>query len=55
MADICPVYKKLDSLCKDNYRSVNLLIFFKLFERIMAEQLTIYFENILSHRVSAYH
>ena len=55
MADICPVYKKLDSLCKDNYRSVNLLIVFsKLFERIMAEQLTIYFENILSTRVSAY-
>ena len=55
MADICPVYKKLDSLCKDNYRSVNLLIVFsKLFEWIMAEQLTIYFENILSTRVSAY-
>ena len=55
MADICPVYKKLDSLCKDNYRSINLLIVFsKLFERIMAEQLTIYFENILSTRVSAY-
>ena len=55
MADICPVHKKLDSLSKDNYRSVILLIVFsKLFERIMAEQLTIYFENILSHRVSAY-
>ena len=55
MADICPVYKKLDSLLKDNNRSVNFLIVFsKLFERIMAEQLTIYFENILSTRVSAY-
>ena len=43
-------------LCKDNYRSVNLLIFFsKLFERIrMAEQLAIYIESILSPRVSAY-
>ena len=38
MADICPVYKKLDNLCKNNYRSVNLLtIFSKLFERIMAD------------------
>ena len=55
MADICHVYKKLDSLCKDNYRSVNLLIVFsKLFERIKAEQLAIYFENILSTRVSTY-
>ena len=25
MADISPIYKKLDNLCKNNYRSVNLL------------------------------
>ena len=24
MADISPIYKKLDNLCKNNYRSVNL-------------------------------
>ena len=54
MADICPVYKKLDYLCKDNYLSVNLLtVFSKLFERIMAEQLTAHFENMLSPSVSA--
>ena len=55
MADICPVYKKPDNLCKDNYRSVNLLtVFSKLFERIVAEQMTAFFENILSPLVSAY-
>ena len=44
MADICPVYKKPDNLCKDNYRSVNLLtVFSKLFERIVAEQMTAFF------------
>ena len=49
MAEICPVYKKLDNLSKENYRSVNLLIAFSiLFERLMAEQLTSYFENILN-------
>ena len=53
----CVLKKKLDSLCKDNYCSVNLfylIVFSKLFERIMAEQLTIYFENILSPKLSAY-
>ena len=55
MAEICPVYKKLDNLSKENYRSVNLLIVFsKLFERLMAEQLTNYFEDILSPLLSAY-
>ena len=55
MAEICPVYKKLDNLSKENYRSVNLLIVFsKLFERLMAEQLTNYFEDILSPLSSAY-
>lgn len=55
MADICPVFKKMDNLSKENYRSVNLLTMFsKLFERVMADQLTNHFENILSPLVSAY-
>ena len=55
MAEICPVYKKLDNLSKENYRSVNLLIMLsRVFERLMAEQLTNYFENILNPLVSAY-
>ena len=45
----------LDNLSKKNYRSVNLLsMFSKLFERLMAEQFTSYFENILNPLVSAY-
>ena len=55
MAEIFPVYKKLDNLFKENYHSVNLLIMFsKLFECLMAEQLTNHFENILNPLVSAY-
>ena len=55
MADISPILKKIDNLCKNNYRTVNILsVFSKLFESIMVEQLTAYFENILSHLVSAY-
>ena len=55
MADMSPIFKKLDNLCKNNYRSVNILsVFSKLFESIMAEQLTTYFETILSPFVSAY-
>ena len=55
MAEICPVYKKLDNLSKENDRSVNLLIMIsKVFERLMAEQLTNYFENILNSLVYAY-
>ena len=57
MADISPIYKKLDNLCKSNYRSVNLLsVLYKLFESIMAEKLTTYFDfdHILSPLLSAY-
>ena len=55
MAAISPICKKLDNLCKNNYSSVNLLpVLSKLFESIMAEQLTAYFEHILSPLLSAY-
>ena len=54
LAEISPIYKK-DNLCKENYRSVNLLIMVsKVFERILADQLTAYFENLLSSCLSAY-
>ena len=55
LADICPVFKKKDPLSKDNYRSVNLLnSISKVFERIIADQLTHYFDQILSSSLSAY-
>ena len=55
MTKIFLVYKKLDNVFKENHRAVNLLIMFsKLFERLMGEQLTNHFENILNPLVSAY-
>ena len=54
-ADINPIYKKKDNLCKENYRSVNILaIVSKIFERILSDQLMAYFVSILSHSISAY-
>ena len=55
LADISPIFKKDDSLCKENYRSVNLLtIAFKVFENIMSDQLTDYFRNLLCSSLFAY-
>ena len=54
-ADINPIYKKKDNLCKENYRSVNVLaVVSKVFERILSDQLMDYFVSILSHSLSAY-
>ena len=54
-ADINPIYKKKDNLCKENYRYVNVLaVVSKLFERILSDQLMDYFVSILSHSLSAY-
>ena len=48
LAYISPILKKDDSLCKENYRSVNILtIVYKLFENIMSDQLTDNFRNLL--------
>ena len=47
LAEISPIYKKDDNLRKENYRSVHLLIMIsKVFERILADQLIAYFENL---------
>ena len=41
-----PIYNKYDNYCKENYRSVNLRIMIsKVFDWILADQLTAYFEN----------
>ena len=54
-ADINPIYKKKDNLCKENYRSVNVLtIVSKVFERVLSDQLMTYFVSILNHSLSAY-
>ena len=55
LAEISPIYKKDDNLRKENYRSVNLLVMTsKVFERILADKLTAYFEHLLSSCLSAY-
>ena len=44
--DMNSIYDKNDNLCKENHRPVNLLIMFsKVFERILGDQLTVYYEN----------
>ena len=54
-ADINPIYKKKDNLCKENYRSVNALaVVSKVFEIILSDQLMVYYVSILSHSLSAY-
>ena len=54
-ADISPIFKKSDALCKENYRSVNILpVISKIFERIFSDQLISYFNNILCSSLSAY-
>ena len=55
LSEISPVFKKKDTLMKENYRSVNLLsVFSKIFERILSDQIMNYFESILSCHLSAY-
>ena len=55
LAEISPIFKRDDSLCKENYRSINLLaIVSKLFENILSDQITGYFRNLLCSPLSAY-
>ena len=55
LSEISPMFKKNDSLDKQNYRSVNILtVLSKVFERILSDQLINYFKKILSPRLSAY-
>ena len=50
-----PLFKKDDTLSKENCRSMNLLIAVsKVFERILCDQLKFFFEKVLSSFLSAY-
>ena len=54
-ANVTPIYKKLDSLCKGNYRPINTLsIISKIFEMLIAEQLTGHFTPVFNKFVTAY-
>ena len=48
-AQVTPLYKKNDPLLKTNYRPVSVLcIFSKIFEKILEQQLSDFFENIFN-------
>jgi len=54
-AEISPVFKKKDHLCKDNYRPINLVtVFSKLFESIIAEQISDFMSSRLNSKLGAY-
>ena len=54
-ANVTPVYKKKERLCKDNYRQISILpSFSKIFEYIMAGQVSTYFEDIFSIYISGF-
>ena len=55
LAEISPIFKRNDNICKENYRSINLLTTAsKLFENIVSDQLTEYFGDLLSSTLPAY-
>ena len=54
-AEITPIYKKGDNLIKDNYRPVSVLSSMsKIFEGVIVDQLSKYFECHLSPYVSGF-
>ena len=55
MSNISPVYKKKDSLNKDNYRSINLLpIISKIFERVINDQLCTHMKSFFHTLLSGF-
>jgi hypothetical protein len=54
-AQLTPLYKKNDPLLKTNYRAVSVLsIFSKMFEKILEQQLSDFFENIFNPYLCAF-
>ena len=55
LADITPLFKKLDNVSKKNYRPVSLLpLVSKIFERVMQEQMTVFIGDHLSPYLCGY-
>ena len=55
LADITPIFKKLEKILVDNYRPVSILATVtKIFERIMQKQMNTFVENILSPFLCGY-
>ena len=54
-AEIAALFKKLDRLCKENYRPVSILTALsKVFEKMYCRQLTSYFDRIFSKYLSGF-
>ena len=54
-ADITPIFKKLDTILKENYRPVSILpVVSKIFERLMKNQMHIYIDQYLSPYLCGY-
>ena len=55
MGQVTALFKKEDELYKKNYRPVTVLpILNKICERVLSDQLSVYFKDILSDFISAY-
>ena len=55
LAQTSPVFKEIESLLKENFRSVNVLtVISKIFELILADQLIAHSDNLLSVHLSAH-
>ena len=55
LAEISALFKKIDRLCKDNYRPVSILTALsKVFERCHSNQLLFYFEKLFSKFLSGF-
>ena len=54
-ANVSPVFKKKDRLCIENYRPVSILpTISKIFEIVISEQITCYFDHIFDSRLAAF-
>ena len=54
-AEVSPLFKKNDNMNKNNYRPVSILVCIsKIFERVYSEQMTEFFDDILSISLSAF-
>ena len=55
LADITPIFKKLDCILEENYRPVSILpVVSKIFERIMGRQMKLYVDKYLSPYLCGY-
>ena len=55
LAQVIPLFKKLDPLDVKNYRPVSILpIISKVFEKVLSEQLSEYFDNIFHNFLCAF-